>query len=87
MYFLPGILDNFDPHEVLAANLEKIERATAARNARSDARTICEAVAANSDALSPCFSSAADPEKKHQRRSSTADESGLQDYGVKTHGD
>lgn len=70
MYYLPGLPADFDPHGVRAA-LAAIEPG---RTARSEARTDRPgSIAANSS----LFEAGADREIFHQRRSSTADESGL----------
>lgn len=70
MYFLPGIPSNFDPHGVRAA-LAAIEPG---RTARSEVRTDRPEVEA---ANSSFFEAGANREISHQRRSSTADKSGL----------
>ncbi len=72
MYFLPGLPTDFDPHCVRAA----LSAIGAGRTARSEARTERpEAEAANSS----FFEADSNREFFYQRRSSTADRSGLPD--------
>ena len=71
MYSLPGIEGSDDPHGVRST-----QRHAGARTARNEVRTErAHGEAANSS----FFDTAADRRKSHQRRCSTADESGLQD--------
>lgn len=72
---LPGFRAERDAHDAALARLAEGVGCQNARTARSEARTERTDLAANS----AFFDAPQTPEIFHQRRSSTADESGLQD--------
>lgn len=72
---LPGFRAELDAHDAALARLAEGVGCQNARTARSEARTERTDLAANS----AFFDAPQTPEIFHQRRSSTADESGLQD--------
>ena len=72
---LPGFRTELDAHDAALGHLAEGVGCQNARTARSEARTERTDLAANS----AFFDALQTPEIFHQRRSSTADESGLQD--------
>lgn len=76
MYFLPGLPANFDPHGVSSRRAALPASFGNGRTARTEGRTERPAFEA---ANSSFFDTFANREFFHQRRCSTADESGLPD--------